>query len=57
MRQSGFNEAVVGGANGGRRWVHRREGRRTAGLTVRGAFRPVKTLNSVDELAEGRQVA
>jgi len=26
MRPSGFNVAVVGGASGGWRWLHRREG-------------------------------
>jgi hypothetical protein len=51
---------VAGGASGGWRRLHRREGGRgagAAGLTVHGAFRPVKTLNSVVEHVEGLQVA
>ena len=34
-----------------------RGGRRTAGVTVHGTFRPVKTLNIVNERAEGLKVA
>lgn len=57
MRLSGFNVAVAGGASGGWWWLHRREWGRTAGLTVHGAFRPVRALNSLDERAEGFKVA
>jgi len=39
--------AVVGGARGSWRWVHRRMGRRTAVITMHGAFRPGGTSYNV----------
>jgi len=47
MREGGFNVPVVARASIGGWWLQRFEGRRTAGMTVHGAFRPVSTSHNV----------
>jgi hypothetical protein len=47
MRERDFNVPVVGRASSGSWWLQRFEGRRTAGMTVQGAFRPVSTSQNV----------
>jgi len=52
MRQTSFSVAVVGRGWGSWKWIHKRMGWRTAGITMLGALRPRSTSHIVDEHGE-----